>query len=60
VLLARLRDLTHDYQPPPDGCTTFRLCYQELARFQADLHRHVHLENHILFPRAIALEDTLS
>jgi regulator of cell morphogenesis and NO signaling len=60
VLAARLRQLTDTFTPPPDGCTTFRLCYQELARYEADLHRHIHLENNILFPRAIALEDALS
>jgi regulator of cell morphogenesis and NO signaling len=59
-VLERLQQLTHGYQPPADGCTTYRLCYRELARFQADLHRHVHLENNVLFPRAIALEDSLT
>lgn len=58
--LARLRELTGDYQPPEDACTTFRACYEELARFAADLHRHVHLENNVLFPRAVALEDELA
>jgi regulator of cell morphogenesis and NO signaling len=59
-LVARLRALTNGYQPPEDGCTTYRLCYDELARFEADLHRHVHLENNVLFPRAIELEQGLS
>jgi regulator of cell morphogenesis and NO signaling len=59
-LLKRLRELTDNYTPPPDACMTYRLCYQELERFQADLHRHVHLENHVLFPGAIALEDALT
>lgn len=57
-LLARLRSLTGDYRPPADGCTTYGVCFAELARFEADLHQHVHLENHILFPRAMALEGT--
>jgi regulator of cell morphogenesis and NO signaling len=57
--LTRLRQLTHGYQTPDDGCTTYRLCYEELARFEADLHRHVHLENNVLFPRAAALENEL-
>jgi regulator of cell morphogenesis and NO signaling len=58
--LAHLRAITAGYTPPPDGCTTYRACYAELERFEADLHRHVHLENHILFPRAIALEAELA
>jgi regulator of cell morphogenesis and NO signaling len=52
----RLRALTRGFEPPEDACTTYRLCYRELARFERDLHRHVHLENHILFPRAVRLE----
>ncbi len=59
-LLTRLRHLTGGYEAPADGCTTYRLCYQELARFEADLHRHVHLENNVLFPRAMALESALA
>jgi regulator of cell morphogenesis and NO signaling len=54
--LARLRLLTDGYQTPADGCTTYRVCFAELARFEADLHQHVHLENHVLFPRALAIE----
>ena len=59
-LVAEIRKLTSDYEPPADGCTTYRLCYAELARFEADLHRHVHLENNVLFPRAIELEAKLA
>ncbi|HJZ74317.1 MAG TPA: iron-sulfur cluster repair di-iron protein [Vicinamibacterales bacterium] len=51
-----IRVLTHGYIAPEDGCTTYRVCMDELARFERDLHRHVHLENNVLFPRAIALE----
>jgi regulator of cell morphogenesis and NO signaling len=58
--LTRLRALTGGYTPPADACTTYRLCYRELARFEADLHRHVHLENHVLFPRAADLERWLT
>jgi regulator of cell morphogenesis and NO signaling len=57
--LETLRRLTDAYTPPADGCTTYRLCYEELARFEADLHRHVHLENNVLFPRAVELEREL-
>ena len=54
--LARMRQLTGGYTPPPDACNTFRAFYFELAAMEADLHRHIHLENNILFPGAAALE----
>jgi regulator of cell morphogenesis and NO signaling len=54
--LRLIRELTHGYAPPSDGCTTYRVCFAELERFERDLHRHVHLENNVLFPKAIALE----
>jgi regulator of cell morphogenesis and NO signaling len=52
-----VRELTHGYVPPPDGCSTYRMTFDELARFERDLHRHVHLENNVLFPKAVELED---
>ena len=58
-LVARLRMLTNGYQPPDDDDMSFGTCYAELARFEADLHQHVHLENDVLFPRAIALESEM-
>jgi regulator of cell morphogenesis and NO signaling len=54
--LANLREVTHDYALPADACPTFRAMYEELERLEADLHQHIHLENNILFPRAIELE----
>jgi regulator of cell morphogenesis and NO signaling len=54
--LRLIRELTNGYAPPPDGCTTYRVCFAELAEFEADLHRHVHLENNVLFPKALELE----
>ncbi|HTS26010.1 MAG TPA: iron-sulfur cluster repair di-iron protein [Bryobacteraceae bacterium] len=54
--LARLRDLTAGFTAPPDACHTFRAFYRGLAELESDLHRHIHLENNILFPRALALE----
>lgn len=59
-LLARLREVTHGYDVPPDGCATYRSCYAELTRFEHDLHRHVHLENHVLFPKALEVEQALA
>ncbi|MBZ5624793.1 MAG: iron-sulfur cluster repair di-iron protein [Acidobacteriia bacterium] len=54
--LARIREVTSGYAPPEDACNTFRAFYYELAELESDLHRHIHLENNILFPRAIELE----
>jgi regulator of cell morphogenesis and NO signaling len=51
-----IRELTNGYTAPADGCTTYAVCLAELAQFERDLHRHVHLENNVLFPRAVALE----
>jgi regulator of cell morphogenesis and NO signaling len=57
--LGSLRTLSNGFTPPADACTTYRLCYAELERFEQDLHRHVHLEDHVLFPRAVDLERIL-
>ncbi|HRX85094.1 MAG TPA: iron-sulfur cluster repair di-iron protein [Phycisphaerae bacterium] len=58
--LEALRRLTNDYTPPEDGCNTFRVMLDGLAELERDLHTHIHKENNILFPRAIALEAELS
>jgi regulator of cell morphogenesis and NO signaling len=58
-LVQHLRQLTGNFVPPADACTTYRGCYAELAHFEADLHRHIHLENNVLFPRALELERSL-
>ena len=55
-----IRSLSKRYTPPDDACTTFRVSYQELEEFEKDLHQHVHLENNMLFPAAIALEQSLN
>lgn len=54
--LFEIRRLAAGYNPPEDACNTFRALYSELKDFEEDLHKHVHLENYILFPKAIALE----
>lgn len=48
--------LTNNYTPPADGCATYKVAFQMLRDFENDLHLHVHLENNILFPQAIAME----
>jgi regulator of cell morphogenesis and NO signaling len=55
TIMHQIRVLTNDYRAPEDACTTFRLALASLQAFEADLHHHVHLENNILFPKAIAL-----
>jgi regulator of cell morphogenesis and NO signaling len=54
--LRTLRSVTHDYAIPADACISYRTLYQALQGFEADLHQHIHLENNILFPRAVAIE----
>jgi regulator of cell morphogenesis and NO signaling len=55
-LVRQIRTASNGYRVPEDACTTFRAAYQELEQFEKDLHLHVHLENNILFPRAVELE----
>lgn len=54
--LSELRTITKDYALPEWACATVRALYAGLAALEADLHVHIHLENNIMFPRAIALE----
>jgi len=49
-------ELTGNYTPPADACTTYRVAYEMLKEFESDLNHHIHLENNILFPKAIAME----
>lgn len=51
--------LTNAFTCPPDGCNTYQVTYQTLKDFEQDLHRHIHLENNILFKKALSLENTL-
>jgi len=55
-LLRELRKLSCNYQVPEDACPSYQSLYQGLEAFEQDLHQHIHLENNILFPRAVALE----
>ena len=54
--LREMRSASSGYTAPPDACASFRTLYQALATFEADLHQHIHLENNILFPRALEME----
>jgi regulator of cell morphogenesis and NO signaling len=56
AMLADIRRLSNNFTTPPDACPTFHAFYDGLKDFEKDLHQHIHLENNILFPRAIELE----
>jgi regulator of cell morphogenesis and NO signaling len=53
--LARIRELTNGFTAPPEACNTYRALFAGLSELEEDLHRHIHLENSVLFPQALAL-----
>ncbi len=55
----KIAALSQDYTPPADACNTYRVTFSLLQEFEDDLHRHIHLENNILFPKAEAMEKKL-
>lgn len=55
--LRAVREATNNYQLPDDACTTYRALYRALEDLERDLHQHIHLENNILFPRALKLQN---
>lgn len=54
TILKELREITNNFTPPEGACGTYRLVYQRLEDLEADLFQHIHLENNVLFPRAVA------
>ena len=58
TLMADIRELSSDYTPPVGACPTFLAFYNGLHEFEQDLHQHIHLENNILFPRALQMEQS--
>ena len=52
----RITELTGNFQTPADGCASYRLLMEELKGFMTALYEHIHLENNLIFPRAVALE----
>lgn len=56
-LLRKMREITGDYSLPGAACLSFSALYQGLEEFEKDLHQHIHLENNVLFPRAVEFED---
>lgn len=55
-VFAEVRSVTESYALPEDACTSYRLLFERLVELETDLHRHVHMENNILFPRALEAE----
>lgn len=55
----KIRELANNYALPADACETYNISFKELKEFEEDLHKHVHLENNILFPKAVELEERL-
>jgi regulator of cell morphogenesis and NO signaling len=55
-LVRHMRQLSNGYTPPDGACTSYKTLYSALAEFEQDLHQHVHLENNILFPGAVKME----
>jgi regulator of cell morphogenesis and NO signaling len=58
-LLRDMRKVSSDYAVPADACMSFKTLYEALEAFEQDLHQHIHLENNLLFPKAIELEAML-
>lgn len=56
----KIAELTNNYEFPEDACGTYQVTYKMLQDFEKDLHTHIHLENNILFSKAIALEKTFN
>ncbi len=54
--LREMRKASNDFEAPMEACASYQTLYRALAAFEADMHQHIHLENNILFPRAIAME----
>jgi regulator of cell morphogenesis and NO signaling len=52
----KIAEITSEYTPPADACNTYKVAFAMLQDFENDLHKHIHLENNILFPKAIQLE----
>lgn len=58
-IMHKIQVLSNNFTPPEYACNTYRVLYAKLDEFQGDLHQHIHLENNILFPKAISLEQEM-
>lgn len=59
-LMRKISELSNGFTPPQGACNTYRAFFSKLEEFEEDLHHHIHLENNILFPKALKLERSLS
>lgn len=59
-IFKEIKQLSNNYTPPNAACNTFKALYAKLEEFEQDLHQHIHLENNILFPKAIVLEKKIT
>lgn len=59
-LLRKIRETSRDFALPPDACISYQTLYSALEEFELDLHQHIHLENNILFPRAVVMENNVT
>jgi regulator of cell morphogenesis and NO signaling len=55
-ILKQIHQQSNDLKPPADACMSYQAVYRDLLAFEADLHQHIHLENNVLFPKALAME----
>mgnify|MGYP003439624308 FL=1 len=58
-LLVKMRELSKDYKIPEDACSSFTALYTRMETLEKDLHQHIHLENNLVFPKAVELEREL-
>jgi len=58
-IMDEVHTLSNNFTPPEDACSSYQVLYSKLHEFENDLHKHIHLENNILFPKAIQLEKEL-
>jgi regulator of cell morphogenesis and NO signaling len=56
LIFEKLRSISNSYIPPEDACNSYKLTFFKLNEFEEKLHKHIHLENNILFPKAITLD----
>lgn len=56
--MRKIAELTNEFQPPADACNTYQVAFAMLQDFENDLHKHIHLENNILFPKSLQLEES--
>ncbi|QCX52377.1 iron-sulfur cluster repair di-iron protein [Elizabethkingia sp. JS20170427COW] len=59
-IFAKIAELTQSYNPPADACNTYKVTFAMLEEYENDLHTHIHLENNILFPKAVSLEKVIN